>query len=633
MLDILRQGAQSWGIKIVFGIIIAVFVLAFGMNRTSNDATTVLATVNDSPILIRDFQETYQRNLDTARRQNPSLTSEFLAQIKFKDQVLNQMITQELLLQKALDLGLTVSKEELASAIHLIPSFQNEGQTFDPEIYQSVLRANRLTPGQFESDFMKNLLMAKIQDYIGLPGTISEEQARDFYYYGRSTTSVSYLLYPWKAYEEEVNATADQISEYYAAHKGRFTVPAQAKISFLVLNPQTLADLAAVTDEEVAQFYDQHKETYKIEEQVHARHILIRLEENATAAEEETAMAKIKAAQDELATGQDFAQVAPMYTEELGSPGGDLGWLGRGHMLKPFEEAAFATATGAISDPVRTQYGLHLIKVEGKKEAGYEPLDDVKVEIRRSIAQDRALEALQDSVDHALELVVTGSDLQTVASSLGGNLVAQESEFFTQTDGPRDLQGLSPENTMALFELAPNATTHNPIQLADGYVLATKIEDKPTTTKTLDEVRDEIITDVTKDEAFKLAKAAADADLKSLLEGKGLANGNEPSLITTEALDRQGFVPELGMVPEMIEAAFVVEENSWLPSSYKVSEGYALARANAVTVPTAEDWDQEKELWLDSLNQRAQDQLVQTFLADLRAKAMVRIVNPKVLEN
>ncbi len=634
MLDILRQGAQSWGIKIVFGIIIAVFVLAFGMNRSSTDSTTVVATVNDAPILIRDFQETLQRNLETARRQNPGLTSEFLAQIKFKDQVLNQMITQELLAQKAAELGVAVSKEELAKEIHLIPAFQSDGNTFDPEKYKSVLKANRLTPGQFESDFMRNLVMDKLQAYIALPGRVSEDQARDYYEYGRATTSISYLLYPWNAHEAEVNATDAMISQYYDSHKARYAVPAQAKIAYLVLSPETLANPGGVTDDEARKYHAEHKENFKIEEQVNARHILIRLAENATAADEEKATAKIKAAQAELKAGKKFEDVAAVYTEDPSgaSTGGALGWFGRGRMVKPFEDAAFTTAKGAVSEPVRTAYGFHLIKVEDAKPAGYETFDDAKVESKSSIAKDRAAETLQDVLDQALEMVLTGSDLQTVAQTIGQGLNTRESEFFSKADGPKDLTGLTPEHIATLFDLAPKTTTQNPIPLEDGYVLATKIEDSPETTKPLDEVKAEIVAAITKDEASKLAQAAADATLQALLKTGKLPNGQDPAPTRTAAFGRQGMIPELGMAPTLVDAAFSAKADAWLPASHKVENGFIVAKADAIVPPSAEEWAKEKDLWIQSLNQRTEEQMIQTFLADLRAKADVRVTNPQALK-
>ncbi|MDP3431098.1 MAG: SurA N-terminal domain-containing protein, partial [Desulfomicrobium sp.] len=213
MLDILRQGAQSWGIKILFGIIIAVFVLAFGMDPAQNDRATVIATVNDTPIQFQPFQERLQRSLELARSQNPGLTSEVLAQMGFKRQILEQMIIEELMLQQASKLGLSVSKEELAKEIHLIPAFQSEGNVFDPASYQDVLRANNLTPGKFESEYMRGMIMDKLQTYVGLPGRLGEGQARDFHTYGRSTAVISYLVYPWERYQDQVNATDERVAE------------------------------------------------------------------------------------------------------------------------------------------------------------------------------------------------------------------------------------------------------------------------------------------------------------------------------------------------------------------------------------------------------------------------------------
>lgn len=239
-----------------------------------------------------------------------------MAQIKFKDQVLNQMITRELLLQKAAALGLTVSKEELAREIHLIP-VQNDGKIFDPDKYQSVLKANRLTPGQFESDFMRNLAMDKIQE-LHRPARPSQRGPGAGLLRLRARHDFHLLsALSWKAHEAAINATEAKVAEYYAAHKAQYATPAQARISFLVLSPETLANVDVVTDNEADTYYAEHKENFKIEEQINARHILVRVEANATAADEQKATAKIQAAQAELVAGKKSEDVAAAYTEDL----------------------------------------------------------------------------------------------------------------------------------------------------------------------------------------------------------------------------------------------------------------------------------------------------------------------------
>ncbi len=631
MLDILRRGAQSWGIKILFGIIIAVFVLAFGMNRMQNDKGSVVATVNDIPIIFSQYQDRLQRSLEMARSQNPNLTAEILAQMGFKKQILEQMITEELMLQEAAVLGLTVSKEELAKEIHLIPAFQNEGKVFDAATYQKVLQANNLTPGRFESDFMRTLIMDKLVTYLGLPGRLNEDQARDFHTYSRSTAVVSYVMYPWARFQDQVKATDDKIAAYYEAHKAEYAVPALARIAYLELNPATLSDESSVTGSEAETYYAEHKDDFRIEEQVNARHILVRVDDGAPEADVAKAMAKIKAAQAELKAGKSFHDVAAKYTEDPSGNenGGTLGWFGRGRMVKAFEDAAFALEKSSVSEPVRTQFGIHLIKVEDKKPAGYQAYADVEAAIKTLLAQDRAAETLQDRLDQALELILAGEGLQSIAKSIGLKREVQESEFFTRERAPRELPELAPENVATLFELPLNATTQSPLTLKDGYLLATKVEQTAATTKTLNEVKEAISAAVVREEALKMAKIQADNDLATLRGGgTGGAKATE-----TAPFGRQGSIPGLGANPGLVAAAFKAEPGTWLPESYAFTDGYVLARAVRTTPPAVDEWEQEKEIWLNALNQRAEQQVVQAAVSEMRAKADIRITNPAVIEN
>jgi peptidyl-prolyl cis-trans isomerase D len=632
MLDILRKGAQSWGIKILFGIIIAVFVLAFGMNRVQNDKSSVVATVNDAPILFQHYQERLQRNLELIRRQNPNVTNEMLTQMGFKQQILDQMVTEELMLQQASALGLSVSKEELAKQIHLIPAFRKDGNLFDPETYQNVLRANNITPGQFESEYMRSMLMDKLQAYVGLTGRLGEAQAHDYYDYGRSTAVVSYLMYPWESYKDQVNATEEKITEQYAARKDAFAVPAKAKVDYLLLTPGALADPASVTEKEAGAYYDQHKDDFKVEEQVKARHILVRVEDNATEADVAKAMDTVKKVQAELKAGKSFEELAGKYTEDPSGAqtGGELGWFGRGRMVKPFEEAAFALDKGAVSEPVRTQFGIHLIKVEDKKAAGFEDFATVAETIRRTLAEDRAAETLQDRLDQALEMVLVGESLDAVAKALG--IDVRTTAFFTREQGPMELAAMSPENTAALFDLAMNATTQSPLPYEDGYVLAAKREQLEASVQPLEEVREGLVAAIVREEAMKLAKADAEADLALVMKGEAPAAANATA-VETEPFARQGAIPGLGSNQQLSEKAFTAAAGAWIPEAFAFPSGYVLAKAVKVTAPTSEEWAAEKELWISTLNERTEGQAMQAFLADLRAKADVRITNPALLAN
>ena len=227
-------------------------------------------------------------------------------------------------------------------------------KVFDPSRYQSVLKANNLTPGKFESEYIRTMVMDKLRAYVGIPGRIGEEQARDFYEYGRSTAVVSYLMYPWENFLEQVDVTDGQVTEYYSAHKAEYAIPPRAKVEYLLISPKTLADAASVSTQDAEKYFADHKDKFKIEEQVKARHILVRVDENAPEADVAKAMESIKKAQTDLKAGKSFEDVAAKYTEDPSGTqtGGDLGWFGRERMVKAFEDAAFSLKKGAVSEPV-----------------------------------------------------------------------------------------------------------------------------------------------------------------------------------------------------------------------------------------------------------------------------------------
>ncbi len=160
----------------------------------------------------------------------------------------------------------------------------------------------------------------------------------------------------------------------------------------------TTANLKA-DDAAIQSYYDQHKAEY---EQVHARHVLIRFKGSGVPAKEgqkelteDEALAKAKAVREQIVKGGDFAEIAKKESDDTGSgaQGGDLSFFGHGAMVKPFEDAAFALPVGQVSEPVKSQFGWHVIKVE---EHTTQTKDQVKSQIEGKMKQDLAKKALED---------------------------------------------------------------------------------------------------------------------------------------------------------------------------------------------------------------------------------------------
>jgi peptidyl-prolyl cis-trans isomerase D len=625
MLDILRKNAQSWMVKVLFGLIVIVFVF-WGVGSFRSGDRTVVAMVNDAPILVRDYLEAYERTIQALQQQNPSLRAEDLKRFGVKERVLDQLIDAKLISEKAGAWGVSISPAELMAEIGTLPAFQNESRRFDPERYKAILQENRLTPHRFETDFTSVMLMDRMREYVQSSSRVHESQARDFFDFALEKLSMDYVLFSAQEYLDRVDPTEEQIGSYYQSNQDQFAVAERIAVRHLLLTPRTTASLQKVSPEEVQAYYEANKAAFLQEEQVRARHILIKVDQAAPQALVEKALKQIDSLRQEIAKGGDFAQLARKHSEDPGSMnGGDLGWFSRGQMVEEFENVAFALEPGKVSEPVRTLFGFHLIKVEDRRQERTLSLEEVSETIRGQLAEEKAIEGLTDLLDQVMVQVATGKDLEAAAASVG--LKSARTQPFSRQDGPRDLP-LRPEDVAILFDLPEGKVTESPFVVEDGYLLAQKVEVQPRRVKPLDEVRAVVVQRLKQEEAMKIAREEADKALARV--SSGATDPGHP-VKSTEPFARGGIIPEMGTNPELAQALFSASGNQWLPKTYEVDGGVVLSRPGERVLPKDEEWEQQKSFWISSLKELRADELFRSFLENLRKEAKIEIVNPEYL--
>ena len=628
MLDIMRRNAQSWIVKVLFAIIVIVFVF-WGVGSFTEDDRETLAVVNGEPISIQEFARAYESTAHSMREQNPGLSREDMRSMQLREQVFNQMLNSKLLVQKANQLGLSVPQRELQQEITSLPAFSSEENRFDPQRYEQVLRSHRLTPSQFEQDFRHNLLMEKMENYVSLPAKPNEQEVREFFNYLRSRAKIDYLLFETHDFQDKVSITEEQIKEYYQENQDRFMEPEKIRIAHLELSPDALARAQSVSSDEIEAYFQSHQDEFEQPEEVKARHILVEVEEDAPEMEQEQARERIDQILAEPEMGRDFEELAREYSQcPSAAEGGDLGRFGRGEMVEAFEEAAFNLAPGEVSSPVKTRFGWHLIKVEGYLEAASPDLEEVEDEIRRKIGREKAVDQIGDYADDVLEIVVAGGSLKEAADSLG--LELGETDYFSREHGPEELE-LPGDALERLFNLMEGEVTESPIMLDNGYLYAEKTGVRQARSLELEKVEEEIAQELTRQKSRELAEKAARDKLDRILDEK--IDPDELELVTSESFDRQGFIPGLGMNPQLAEQAFVQDTGSWLPEIKSTDAGYVLARVKEHEEPDTEQFEQEKDHWMQSYAQMQREQLFNSYITMLRARADIKMVRPEVLDN
>lgn len=628
MLEIMRKHASGWMIKVLFGVIIVVFIFFFGTSSFRGKGDPVIAYVNDQPILARDFMRAYEETMENTRRNNPDAAPEALQNPQIKQGLLAQMVNTQLVRSAAERLHIGVSSMELRTAISRMQAFQDSTGAFDPERYTQVLAQNRMTPAGFEQSLRDNLLMEKMRAYVSQPVRADEAQARSLFTWAREQVRIDYLLFTPAEFLPKAEVSDAKVQEFYDQNKDKFVRPATAEFRYLAFTPKALAPFQDIKEEDVKAYYEAHKTNFTQPEEVRARHILIPVAKGAPEAEAKKAEATIRELAAKIKAGADFAEMARKHSQDASAAnGGDLGWFGRGVMVKPFEDAAFALKKGEVSQPVRSEFGWHLIQLEDRHEPRTPSYEEAKGQVRQQLAEERASEKISDLLDSALDQLAAGVKIDKISQEVGVPLKTTDQVTL---DGLTQLFGMTPEAAKTLFALPLGMGVKTPLAIEGGYLLADKVQDQPEAVLPLSDVKGKILTFLKNQEAMRLAGDKASQALEALRAGKD-DGGYLKDVHTSAPFNRTGMIPAIGGSPQLAQAVFAAANNDWLPQTFRLPAGVVVVRLKERIAPPEETWRNERAFWLSTVSQRYGDELFQAYLTELRSKAKVEVVRPDLL--
>ncbi len=624
MLQYMRERASSIMIKGILALIILAFIfLGIGNFRNRQNATA--AIVNGERITAREYQDSYQRLLNIYRRQFGDAVDRIIDKLNLKQQAMDRLIANRLILQKARQLGIVVSEEELARSISSMPVFQNNGR-FDKSLYTRILQSNRMTPASFEYQHKLDLLAEKLRRLITDNVMVSEEEARQWYDWQNTEVKIKTAIFKSDVYTD-VNPSDSDIAEYFEQHKERYKTPEKRKMEYVRVAPDKYIDKVDVTDDEIKDFYYDHNDRYTKEKTVRARHILIKVDKDA---DEKTVEEKHKQAlkiYDMIVNGQkDFAKMAEKYSEgPSAKDGGLLGTFKKDDMVAQFSEKAFSMKEGDVSKPVRTQFGWHIIKVEKINEASVIPLSRVKEDIKRKIAKKKAEEFAYDEALDLFDAAMDDGNLETVAKSR--NLAVVSTDFFTRTDTLKGIEN-GDELVKKAFELEEGDIS-DVIELAGEYYVFQVVKVLPPSVPELAAVKERVLADLKKELQTKRAEAEAVVTLDKIKSGATLEDackGTKATVVTTGFFKRFGAIPGIGMEPELVKAAFTLSKNKSVPDDVvKGKSGYYLPVFQERRLPPDEDFKEKKDMIIKSLLMRKKNEVFMAWIADARAKSEIKI--------
>lgn len=515
MLQNIRDNSQGWIAKTIIGVIVALMALTgfdaiFKATTNSNDA----AKVNGETI----SQNELSQAVDMQRRQlmqqlGKDFDASLLDEKMLRDSALKGLIDRKLLLQGAHDAKFAFSEAALDQVILQTPEFQVDGK-FSPERFDQVIRQLGYSRMQFRQMLAQEMLIGQLRAGLAGSGFVTDAQVLAFARLEKQTRDFATLNI--KADPASVKLTDDEVKAYYDQHAKEFMTPDQVVIDYLELKKASFFDQVSVKDEDLQAAYQ--KEIANLSEQRRAAHILIEVNDKVTEAQ---AKAKIEEIQARLAKGESFEALAKEFSQDPGSAsnGGDLGYAGPGVYDPEFEKALYALGKDQVSAPVRTDFGLHLIKLLGVEAPEVPTFASLKDKLTRELktqqVEQRFVEAtkqLEDASFEASDLAQPAQDLKlTVHTSApfgreGGEGIAANRAVVTAAFSPEVLD--EGANSTAI-ELDPETVV----------VLRAKEHRKPEQLP-LEKVAGPIRAQLAKEHASAAAKTRADELIANLRDGK-----------------------------------------------------------------------------------------------------------------
>ena len=624
MLDRMRRhkGWLKWSLALVVLTFVVFYIPDFltpGIGASPNE---VIAEVEGEPITVGQFQRRYNAQVTAYRNAyGGQLNDQLLKQLGIDRQILNQLVDEEAMVAESRRQGITVSDDEIRERILALPGFQENGKFIGESRYRQLLSMQNppMTTADFERSLRRPLLIEKLRNTLtGWMSVGDVDVAAEF---RRRNEKVKLDVVPVTAaaFVKDVNVTDAELAAHFEKSKDNYRIGERRKIKYAIVNVDQVRNSIVVPQADIEAFYKQNLQQYQTPAQVRASHILLKLE-----GKDEK---QVQALADDIAkkakAGADFAALAKQYSEDDSNNmnGGDLDYFGRGRMVAEFEQAAFAMKSGEISNPVKTAFGFHIIKVVDNKPETTRPVAEVRSEIEDQLKWQKA-QAEAEKIAKSLEGVMkTPADLDRVAKER--SLTVVETGLIQQNE-PIQGVGPQPELSTRLFGMKEGEVTPA-MRVATGWVFGTVTGRQDAYVPQLAEVRARVSDDVKQGKAQELVKQRAQQianDLKNAKDFEAAVKRAGLEVKTTELLARGSAIPDLGMSEAIDTAAFSLLQGA-VSDAISTPTGTAVIRVVERVDVTDAEIEQGKDALREELVNQRRDRFFGAYME--KAKSALRI--------
>jgi len=605
---------------VIVAFIITIFAVwggagRLGAGRTSN----TIARVKGEKISADYYFQNLAQRLEMMKNQFKEINKNLIQQLNIPQQVLEQIIQQFILLQKAKELGITVSDEELREKIINYPVFQVDGKFVGFDQYKRILEWNRIPISEFEEGIRKEVIIEKLIKILTAGITITPEELWESYKKKNESVKMEYIIAESDKIELEKEPSSSEAQDYFNENKEKYKIPERREASIVFLKTEDIKNEIELSDSEIEDYYRENEQQFTDPESVKVSRIFFPFEDEEkqlVEAEGQNVLEKIK-------KGQDFAELARLHSkDEKASEGGDWGPYEWRTFSPQEQEEIEKLSEGGNSDLIESEEGISILKVTERKPPRKRPLEEVKDRIQNILKDQKAREEAEERVS-GLEKIARKEKSLTAAAQTSGREIINTGLLKEQ----EPIEDIDPSGTISrtLFQLQEKEIS-SPIYTYQGVGIAQLEKIEPPRQANFDEVESEVIDDLTikrkKEEAAdKMRKVKAELKTINL---EALAKKYELEYKTANEHKREQYLSIVGENPEIDKLAFSLPlgESS---DPIEFEAGYVLIKVQERKEVTQEDLEKDKETEKDSLLEAKRNKFFLSYMTKLREEYGVKI--------
>jgi len=485
MLQKIRDNSQGIGAKIFVWFIIVIFGAwgASSIVSTVINGTPVvsvngvdideLAVENNAQVRIQELIESLGPDADLS-----SINEELV-----RESALNELIQRELMLQYAESSGMVISSRAIDRGIAQTPDFQIDG-VFNGERAQVLINSMGYTPNSYRAALSSQGLISQTSFAYGLSGFVTKTEIEHIAKLINQTRDLRYILVNLQSQFGNIEITDEEIAEYYEANESQFMQEEQVSLEYIEIDKDDIFDEVTVTQEQIRQRYDEEQIEYQSQIERRASHILLEAFDEGGFTEALSLAGELKGRID---NGESFETLALEYSDDIGSAeeGGDVGYTSGDNFVEPFEQALLALQVGEVSDPVRSEFGVHVIKLTEQSESSIESFEESRDRLERDLKSaevdiiflERAVELGNlafESFDLTDPAEIMGLEIQTtdLFGRSGGTGIAANTDVINSAFSPQilidglnsDLIAITPSRNVTIRVLEHNQPQLQPLE-------------------------------------------------------------------------------------------------------------------------------------------------------------------------